>query len=120
LSSFRFRLWAFLEGLAQGGQSARPEGAVQHRKKVALFVAKMLARGAHRGQEQPPRAATGRRLVYLKEALVHFPVLLMQSHEALFVLERVVQGHEGEVGFQLGMGAQQSLQNRGHPSDLCC
>jgi hypothetical protein len=58
--------------------------------------------------------------VYLAKPLVQFPMVLMQSRGTPFVVLRMVQDHESEIDFQLRMGSQQPLQNRGHRADLRC
>jgi len=60
--------------------------------------------------DTPPASC---RLVYLAKPLVQFPMVLMQSREALFVVQRMVQGHEGEINLQLRVALQQSFQNCG-------
>jgi len=45
-------------------------------------------------------------------------MVLMQSREPPFMVQRMVKGHESEIDFQLCMGSQQPLQNRGQRADL--
>jgi hypothetical protein len=58
--------------------------------------------------------------VHLTKPVVRLPMALMQSRQPLLVLQSMVQGHEGEVGFQFRMGSQQLFHNRGQRANLGC
>jgi len=104
--------------VAQRLECVRLQHLLEERKNILLLAQKVRARGTDSGLEQPPAFSKVAGPLRLFESGVDLLMILVQTVDATFVLQRMIESRKSEVLLDIGMTVKRPLDQRGEQFDF--